>query len=152
MDSTGGKMFAQAASRSLTSWFEIRRAVSASGNVLKASRIFSAMRWLLDCREIPGLRFAPLGMTEGAPANPAAAEDEIDIVTPLRRPTGQAFALADGEKLDPVVLADEISIDIVNRAAMKFAFAKMRAQERFVIAPGHKTDFLAVNFVGNFQA
>ena len=77
---------------------------------------------------------------------------EIDNVTPLRRPTGQAFALADGEKLDPIVLADEISIDIVNRAAMKFAFAKMRAQERFVIAPGHKTDFLAVNFVGNFQA
>ena len=50
------------------------------------------------------------------------------------------------------MLADEISIDIVNLAAMKFVFAKMRAQEGLVIVAGNKTNLLAVDLVRDFQA
>src|SRR5438445_2945296 len=35
---------------------------------------------------------------------------------------------------------------------MKFFFAQTRAQKRFVVISRHKTDFLAVSFVGDFQA
>src|SRR5262245_32054468 len=58
-------MFAHAAKRSFTNWFEIRRAISVSGNVLKASRIFSAI--LRRHQRFP-------------PANPAAAQDDVLVV------------------------------------------------------------------------
>ena len=50
------------------------------------------------------------------------------------------------------MFADEIAIDIVNLAAMKFRVAKMRAQESFVIVAGNKTNFLTVDLIGHFQA
>ena len=77
---------------------------------------------------------------------------EIDDITRTQRTAGQSFALADREELDAIVLADEISIDIVNLAAMKCRVAQMRAQERFVIVAGNKTNLLAVDLVGDLQA
>ena len=50
------------------------------------------------------------------------------------------------------MFSDEISIDIVNLAAMKFVFAEMRTQKRFVIVSRNKTNFLAIDLVGDFQA
>src|SRR5437764_14245627 len=63
-------MFAHAAKRSLTNWFEIRRAISASGNVLNASRIFSAMCYA--------------GTSASRPANPAATEHDVTVVNDCR--------------------------------------------------------------------
>ena len=77
---------------------------------------------------------------------------EIDHITRPRRTAGKSFALTDREQLDAVMFADEISIDIVNLAAMKFVFAQMRAQKRLVIVAGNKTNFLTVDLVGDFQA
>ena len=77
---------------------------------------------------------------------------EIDNVTRPRRTARQPFALSDREQLDAVMFGDEVSIDIVNFAAMKFVFAEMRTQKCFVIVSGNETDFLAVDLVGDFQA
>ena len=49
------------------------------------------------------------------------------------------------------MLAYEISIEIVNLAAMKCRIAKMRTQESFVIVSWHKTNLLAVDLVRDFQ-
>src|SRR6266699_4293183 len=77
-------MFAHAANFSATNCFEIRRAVSASGNVLSASRVIPSEveepraitlgyhRWILR------LHFAPLRMT--CPADPAATKHNIIVV------------------------------------------------------------------------
>src|SRR5579884_226507 len=77
---------------------------------------------------------------------------EIDDVTRTQRAAGQTFALANGEELDAVVFAQEISLHIINRAAMKLLVAEARAQKRLVILARHEADFLAVHFVGNFEA
>src|SRR5262249_37453614 len=77
---------------------------------------------------------------------------EIYHVTRTRRTARQPLALADGEQLDPVVVADEVTIDIVNFAAMKFVFAQMRPQKRLVIVAGNKTDLLAIDLVRDLQA
>ena len=77
---------------------------------------------------------------------------EIDHITRTHRAAGQSFALADGEELDAIVLAHEISGDIVNLAAMKSRVAETRAQEGFVIVTGHKTNLLTVDLVRDFQA
>src|SRR5687768_15085759 len=60
-----GMMFAQAANFSVTNCRAMRRAVSRSGNVLKASRISSAISGRLE---------------RGSAANPAAAENDVAIV------------------------------------------------------------------------
>ena len=57
--------------------------------------------------------------------------------------------MTDGEKLDPLMFGDKVSIDIVNLAAMKLALTQMSTQERLVIVPWNKADFLAVDFVGD---
>src|SRR5437773_7410877 len=77
---------------------------------------------------------------------------KIDNVTRTRRTSGQPLALSDREQLDPVMFTNEVSIDVVNFAAMKFIFTQMRAQKRLVIVAGNKTNFLAVNLVGDLQA
>ena len=51
---------------------------------------------------------------------------EIDHITRLGGTAGQAFALADGEKLDASVFAEKISREIVDAAGMKFFSAEMR--------------------------
>ena len=77
---------------------------------------------------------------------------QIGDVTRTRRTAGKSFPLSDREQLDAVVFANEISIDVVNFAAMKFVIAQMRTQKRLVIVAGNETDLLAVDFVGHFQA
>src|SRR5579884_1091851 len=77
---------------------------------------------------------------------------EIDDVTRTQRAARQTFALANGEELDAVVFAQEISLHIINRAAMKLLVAEARAQKRLVILARHEADFLAVHFVGDFKA
>src|SRR5207248_10564303 len=77
---------------------------------------------------------------------------KIDDITRARRTPGQPLALSDREQLDPVMFSNEVSIDVVNLAAMKFIFTQMRAQKRLVIVAGNKTNFLAVNLVGDLQA
>ena len=42
---------------------------------------------------------------------------------------------------------EELAVEIVNAAPMKFIFRKMRAQECFVILPRHETNFLAVSLI-----
>src|SRR5207247_2979183 len=205
------------------------------------------MRCLWECREIPRLRSASLGMTKSTPANPAAAENnvivvddrslpgcdralrlmqsnarailfqwsnrcnctwmvvanlhrgfefvlvaaigdrgagiidpgynvpihtvdfefirdqivgvadddtisfgiQIDHVTRTRRTAGKSFPLSDREQLDAVMLTEEISIDVVNFAAMKLVIAQMRKQKRLVIVARNETNLLAVDFVGD---
>src|SRR5207237_4243552 len=68
-----------------------------------------------------------------------------------RRSARKSFTLTNGKEFDAVMLANEISINIVNLAAMKFVFAEVRAQKRFVIISRHETNFLTVDLIGNFQ-
>src|SRR5215831_16029743 len=74
---------------------------------------------------------------------------EIDNITRTQRTAGQPFALSDREQLDALMFTDEISSDVVNFAAMKFVFAQMGTQKCLVIVAGNKTNFLAVNLVGD---
>ena len=74
---------------------------------------------------------------------------QIDHVTRTRGTAGKSFPLSDREQLDAVVFANEISIDVVNFAAMKFVIAQMRTQKRLVIVAGNETNLLAVDFVGD---
>jgi hypothetical protein len=60
--------------------------------------------------------------------------------------------LSDSEKLDAAMFGNEVPIDIVNFAAVKFAFAQMGTQKRFVIISRYETNFLAIDLVGDFQA
>ena len=50
------------------------------------------------------------------------------------------------------MFTEEISIDIVNLAAVKFVFTDMRTQKRLVIIAGNKANFLAVDLIGDLQA
>jgi hypothetical protein len=50
------------------------------------------------------------------------------------------------------VFGNEVSIDIINLAAMKFVFAEVRTQKRFVIISRYETNFLAIDLLGHFQA
>src|SRR6266513_4037428 len=77
---------------------------------------------------------------------------EIDDITRTRRTAGQPFALSDCEQLDSAMFTQEISIDIVNLAAVKFVFTDMRTQKRLVIIAGNKANFLAVDLIGDLQA
>src|SRR6266404_6976293 len=77
---------------------------------------------------------------------------EIDDVARTRRSARKSFTLTNGEEFDAVMFANEISINIVNLAAMKFVFAEVRTQKRFVIISRYETNFLAIEFVGHFQA
>ena len=77
---------------------------------------------------------------------------EIDNIARSERTTWQAFALADGEKLDAIMFTHKISSDIVNFASMKLTFAEMRAQESLVIVARDKADLLTVDLVGHLQA
>ena len=76
---------------------------------------------------------------------------EIDHIAGPNRAAGKTFALANRKQLDAFMLAYEISIEIVNLAAMKCRIAKMRTQESFVIVSWHKTNLLAVDLVRDFQ-
>src|SRR4029077_20758525 len=77
---------------------------------------------------------------------------EINNVTRPQRSARKSFALADGEQFDPTVFGNEVSIDIINLAAMKFFFAEVRTQKRFVIISRYETNFLAIDLVGDLQA
>ena len=77
---------------------------------------------------------------------------EVDNVTRPERSARKSFALADGEELDAAVFGNEVSVDIINLAAMKFVFAEVRTQKRFVIISRYETNFLAIDLVGHFQA
>src|SRR5262249_41641546 len=68
-----------------------------------------------------------------------------------RRTAGKSFPLSDREQLDAVMLTEEISIDVVNFAAMKFVVAQMRTQKRLVIVAENETNLLAVDFVCHSQ-
>ena len=52
----------------------------------------------------------------------------------------------------PSCWRDEIAVEIVDLAAMKIGFAKMRPQKGAIIVTGHETDLLAVDFVRDLQA
>ena len=84
--------------------------------------------------------------------DPICCRVEIYNVTGTRRTAGQPLALTDRKHLDAVMFTDEISIDVVNFAALKFVFAQMGTQKRLVIVSGNKTNFLAVDLVGDLQA
>src|SRR5262245_2517618 len=77
---------------------------------------------------------------------------EVDDITRTRRTARQPLALSDREQLDSVMFTDEIPIDVVNFAAVKFVFAQMGTQERLVIVAGNETNFLAIDLVGNLEA
>ena len=77
---------------------------------------------------------------------------DVDHVARFRRAAGQTLALADGEHFNPFVLAEEVALEIVDPAAMKFRFAEMGAEKCLVIIPGNKTDLLAVHLVRHLQA
>ena len=49
------------------------------------------------------------------------------------------------------MFAYEISIDIVNLAAMKFILAQVRTEECLVIISRHEANFLTVDLVRDFQ-
>ena len=76
---------------------------------------------------------------------------DVDHVTRPERSAGKTFTLANREELDSIVLGDEISLNIVNLSALKFVFAKVRAQERFVVVSRHETNFLTVDLIRHFQ-
>src|SRR6476620_5537106 len=77
---------------------------------------------------------------------------EVDNVTRPQRSARKSFALADGEQFDPTVFGNEVAIDIINLAAMKFFFAEVRTQKRFVIISRYETNFLAIDLVCDLQA
>jgi hypothetical protein len=77
---------------------------------------------------------------------------EIDDITRTRRTAGEPFALTDREQLDPVMFTDEIPLNVVNVAAVKFVIAQMGTQKRLVIVAGNKANFLAVYLVGDLEA
>ena len=77
---------------------------------------------------------------------------EVDNVTRPQRSARKSFALADREELDAAVFGNEVSIDIINLTAMKFVFAEVRTQKRFVIISRYETNFLAIDLAGDFQA
>src|SRR4051812_5237666 len=74
---------------------------------------------------------------------------EIDDVARFCAATRQPFALPNGEKLDPIVLADTSPIFIVDPARMKFS--NVRFQKRFVVVARNKTNLLTVHLVRCFQ-
>ena len=65
---------------------------------------------------------------------------------------GQAFPLPDREHLNPLVFAEEIALEIIDRPGMKLFRAKMGTEKGLVIVSGNEADFLAVLFLGHFQA
>src|SRR5436853_7667786 len=71
---------------------------------------------------------------------------QIDDIPRTQRTAWQSLALSDREQLDTVVLANELSIHVVNFAAMKFAFAQMRTQECLLIVAGNQTTLLAIGY------
>src|SRR3954453_13433302 len=77
---------------------------------------------------------------------------EIDDIPRTQRTAWQSLALSDREQLDTVVFADELSIHVVNFAAMEFVFAQMRTQKCLVIVARNKTNLLAIGFFGDLQA
>src|SRR5262245_16997065 len=77
---------------------------------------------------------------------------QIDHIARTRRAARQPFALTDCEQLDAIMFADKIPINVVNFTTVKFAFSQMGTQKRLVIVAGNKTNFLAVDLVGNLQA
>ena len=77
---------------------------------------------------------------------------DVDHVDRFGRAAGEALALADGEELDPVVIRQAFAGGVVDAAAMKIALAQPLAQKRFVVVARHKANFLAVGFVGDFEA
>src|SRR6266571_2263939 len=98
------------------------------------------------------LEFVPEQVVGIADDDAIGLRIDIDHIAWPNRATGQALALADGEKLNAVMFADEISVHIVNLSLMKSRVAQMRAQESFVILAGNETNLLAVDLVGHFQA
>src|SRR5690349_4654566 len=50
---------------------------------------------------------------------------DVDYIARAGRTTRQPFALTNGKEFDSVVLTQEISLDIVNLAAVEFVFPKM---------------------------
>src|SRR5262249_1215843 len=77
---------------------------------------------------------------------------QIDDITRTWRTAGQPLALTDREQLYSVMFTDEVPINVVNFAAVKFVFAQMRTQKRLVIVSGNETNFLAVTLVCDFEA
>src|SRR6476620_29636 len=77
---------------------------------------------------------------------------EIDDITGMWRTSGQTLALTNREQLEAVMFTDEIPVDIVDFAAMKFVFAQMRTQKSLVIVAGNETNFLAVALVCDPEA
>ena len=76
---------------------------------------------------------------------------QIDDVTRTWRTAGQPLALTDRKQLDAVMFTDEIPINVVNFAAVKFVFAQMGTQKRLIIVAGNETNFLAVDLIGDLQ-
>src|SRR5262249_29639943 len=77
---------------------------------------------------------------------------EIDDITRTRRTARKPLALSDREKFYAVMFTDEIPSDVVNFAAVKLLVAQMRTQKRLVIVAGNKTNFLAIDLIGDLQA
>ena len=76
---------------------------------------------------------------------------DIDHIAWAWGSTWQAFALADGEHLDTLVVGDEVALCVVDAALVEFLLAEVAAQERLVVIARHEADFLAVHFVGDLQ-
>jgi hypothetical protein len=84
--------------------------------------------------------------------DPIGFRVEIDDIKRTWRTAWQPLALTDREQLDSVMFTDEIPIDVVNFAAVKFVFPQMRTQKRLVIVARNKTNFLAVDLVSDLEA
>src|SRR5947208_16719403 len=77
---------------------------------------------------------------------------EVPNVTRPQRSAWESFALADGQKFDAAVFGNKVSVDIINLAAMKFAFPDVRTQKRFVIISRYETHFLDIDLVRHLLA
>src|SRR5204862_4189658 len=59
--------------------------------------------------------------------------------------------LTNGKHLNSFMRSDEVALQIINPAAVKLVFAKMRTQKRLIILSGHETNFLAIGFVCDLE-
>src|SRR5262249_3220680 len=75
---------------------------------------------------------------------------QFDDVHRFGRSKAEAFALADGVKLNALMLAENVAVQIDDVAAMLLRGLGLR-EEPAVIFVGHETNFHALFLVGGFQ-
>src|ERR1022692_4488942 len=75
---------------------------------------------------------------------------QLDDVNRLGRGDAQTFALADGVKLDAVVMAKHLVVEIHNLAAMLLHQVRL-LKKAAVVVVGHEADFHALFLVGGLE-